>query len=83
MTPDELLEPRDIVSMQLCDDGVGYDVNLSCGHTVVFVVEPPMDRFMCAECVQMALDLAKREKARRANESDRRSTAGGRGQGLV
>lgn len=56
----ELLQERYIVKRE--QNGVCFDVTLSCGHSVTFVVEPPCFAY-CSQCLLIALAAVKALRA--------------------
>jgi hypothetical protein len=55
MTDDELIGPRSITGCVEGDDG-SWECVLSCGHEVVFVVQPvTMELLACAQCIDVLL----------------------------
>lgn len=59
--PDSAFE-RAIVS--ITEDGDGFLVDYSCGHSAVWAIEPAVETVSCAECVNAFLDKVKRGEAR-------------------
>jgi len=59
MADDQLVEPRSITACVEADDG-SWECVLSCGHEVVFVVQPAtMELLACGQCIQILLERRK------------------------
>lgn len=46
-----LLEQRAVIRSVACDDGLGCEVHLSCGHSVWIAVDPAPANLYCSLCV--------------------------------
>jgi hypothetical protein len=58
MTDEQLVGPRTITACVEVGDG-SWEAILSCGHEVVFVVQPPMTLPGCAQCLDILLERRK------------------------
>ena len=63
MIDETLLEARTVLRIEGCYDGMGYDVDLSCGHSVWFAVEPPRQT-QCGLCLDKLITQAREVQAR-------------------
>ena len=60
MTDEQLVEPRTITACVEVGDG-SWECILSCGHEVVFVVQPAWEQLPgCAQCIDILLGRRKR-----------------------
>ena len=53
-----LVKPRKVLRARPGDDGLGYLVDLDCGHTIWFAVKPP-DETYCGACLNLLVNQAR------------------------
>jgi hypothetical protein len=57
-----LLNERRVTRATASDDGTGYEVQLSCGHTIWIAVQPA-DRMHCGQCLNQLVMQAREVQA--------------------
>jgi len=58
VTDDELIEPRTVTVSRDLGDGT-WACTLSCGHELIFIVQPPVTGgtlLHCAQCIDILLE---------------------------
>jgi hypothetical protein len=60
MTDEQLIEPKAIAVCVEAGDG-SWEVILSCGHELVFMMQPPMKLQGCAQCLDIFIGRSKKK----------------------
>jgi len=60
---EELLKERKILRRVPCDDGVGYELTLECGHEIWMAIDYQGERIPCGACLNQLVEQCRQVQA--------------------
>lgn len=67
MIDETLMQPRRVLRATPSADGLGYEVDLACGHTIWIAVQPHGE-IVCGMCLNLLVEQARELQAQQRIE---------------